>query len=195
MNQRTSSENQTPHQWLNTLLLQVAAERDKAAFQQIFHHVAGKIMSFGQQRLGSQGLAKDLLQETMTLVWTKAHLFDAEKGNAITWIFTVMRNQCFDMLRKVQHNREDCLGDNIWPLVDVAPAEADHAVTREQQSLLLSHLEKLPPKQRQVVQGIYLRELTHQQLAEELKVPVGTVKSRLRLGLEKLRSCMEQYDD
>ncbi|WP_241461138.1 sigma-70 family RNA polymerase sigma factor [Shewanella mangrovi] len=195
MNQRNLDEIQQKHQWLNTLLLQVAAERDKDAFQQIFHHVAAKIIAFGHQRLGSQGLAKDLLQETMTSVWTKAHLFDADKGNAITWIFTIMRNQCFDMLRKVQHNREDCLGDSIWPLVDSSPEESETIVSSEQQRFLLDHLALLPSKQRQVVQGIYLRELTHQQLAEELNVPVGTVKSRLRLALEKLRSRMEQYDD
>lgn len=183
------------HQWLSTLLARVASKRDKAAFATLFDWFAPRILAFGHQRLHSQGLAKDLLQETMTTVWTKASLYNQDKGHVATWVFTIMRNQCFDMLRKVQHNREDCLGDDIWPLIDASESHSHNLVADEQVSLMMKYLGNLSAQQQQVVQGIYLRELTHQQLADELNIPVGTVKSRLRLALAKLRSYMDKYHD
>ncbi|MGI2025465.1 sigma-70 family RNA polymerase sigma factor [Shewanella glacialipiscicola] len=176
------------------LILQVADNRDKAAFGQLFQYFMPKIRAFGLQRLNQQGLAMDLVQETMTSVWTKAHLYNAEKGAVTTWVFTIMRNQCFDMLRRVQHNREDTFGDDIWPLCDATSEydiQPDHKLTAQ----LLKHLDALPLAQKQVVQGIYMQELTQQELADALKVPIGTIKSRLRLGLEKLKSFLEIHND
>ncbi|MCH1920996.1 sigma-70 family RNA polymerase sigma factor [Shewanella sp. A3A] len=193
----TSNDRVEPHQqqWLSQLLQRVAIEQDKVAFAELFEWFAPKILAYGQQRLRSHGLARDLLQETMTSVWTKAHLYHADKGQVITWVFTVMRNQCFDMLRKVQHNREDCLGDDIWPLIDSREAVSDQLSNNEQIKQMMKYLGNLSSQQQQVVQGIYLRELTHQQLAKELGLPEGTVKSRLRLALAKLRSYMEKHHD
>lgn len=179
---------------LITFMLQVADKRDRAAFGHLFQHFMPKIRAFGLQRLNQQGLAMDLVQETMTSVWTKAHLYNAEKGSVTTWVFTIMRNQCFDMLRRVQHNKEDTFGDDIWPLCDATMAQdtlTDHKLTAK----LLQHLDALPLAQRQVVQGIYMQELTQQELADALKVPIGTIKSRLRLGLEKLKSFLETHND
>lgn len=179
---------------LTNALVKVANQRDKAAFAALFRHFMPKIRAFGLQRLNQQGLAMDLVQETMTLVWTKAHLYNADKGSVTTWVFTIMRNQCFDMLRRIQHNREDAFGDDIWPIYDVAVNQEDnkdHKFTAK----LLAHLDALPLAQRQVVQGIYMQELTQQELADALKVPIGTIKSRLRLGLEKLKSFLETQHD
>ncbi|MGL5048248.1 MAG: sigma-70 family RNA polymerase sigma factor [Shewanella sp.] len=183
-----------PSDDLLMFMLQVAGNRDKAAFGHLFQHFMPKIRAFGLQRLNQQGLAMDLVQETMTSVWTKAHLYNAEKGSVTTWVFTIMRNQCFDMLRRVQHNREDTFGDDIWPLCDASIAQdtlTDHKLTTQ----LLQHLDALPIAQRQVVQGIYMQELTQQELADALRVPIGTIKSRLRLGLEKLKSFLETHHD
>jgi RNA polymerase sigma-70 factor (ECF subfamily) len=179
---------------LAALMMKVANNRCKTSFAKLFSHFSPKINSFGIQRLSTQGLAMDLVQETMTRVWTKAHLYNVDKAAVSTWVFTIMRNQCFDMLRKVQHNREDSFGDDIWPLF-----ESDDAEHNDEDFLLsatlLQHVEELPPLQRQVVQGIYMQELTQQELADKLNIPIGTVKSRLRLGLEKLKSFMEKHYD
>lgn len=179
---------------LAALMMKVANNRCKTSFAKLFSHFSPKINSFGVQRLSTQGLAMDLVQETMTRVWTKAHLYNVDKAAVSTWVFTIMRNQCFDMLRKVQHNREDSFGDDIWPLF-----ESDDAEHSDEDFLLsatlLQHVKELPPLQRQVVQGIYMQELTQQELADKLNIPIGTVKSRLRLGLEKLKSFMEKHYD
>ncbi|KPZ72557.1 ECF RNA polymerase sigma factor RpoE [Shewanella sp. P1-14-1] len=180
--------------YLADLMMQVANQRSKAAFAKLFAHFSPKIRAFGVQRLSQQGLAMDLVQETMTRVWTKAHLYNADKAAVSTWVFTVMRNQCFDMLRKVQNNREDAYGDDIWPLFESDESdETDNDFKLS--ATLLKHVDDLPPLQKQVVQGIYMQELTQQELADKLKVPIGTVKSRLRLGLEKLKGFMEKHYD
>lgn len=198
----SAMENNLPHQdgaapqeeQLATLMLKVANHQDKEAFRLLFCHFMPKVRAFGMQRLHQQGLAMDLVQETMTSVWTKAHLYNADKGSVTTWVFTVMRNQCFDMLRRVQHNKEDTFGDDLWPLCESSMTQdlqTDHKFTTK----LLQHVNALPLAQRQVVQGIYLQELTQQELADALKVPIGTIKSRLRLGLEKLKSFLETQHD
>ena len=179
---------------LAELMLKVANMRCKASFAKLFSHFGSKINAFGNQRLHQQGLAMDLVQETTTRVWTKAHLYNPDKAAVSTWIFTIMRNQCFDMLRKVQHNREDSFGDDIWPLFESDDAESNEDDFKLTGTLLL-HVNELPPLQREVVQGIYMQEMTQQELADKLEIPIGTVKSRLRLGLEKLKGFMEKHYD
>lgn len=180
---------------LVALMLKVANQRDRAAFGYLFTYFMPKIRAFGLQRLNQQGLAMDLVQETMTSVWTKAHLYNADKGSVATWVFTIMRNQCFDMLRRVQHNKEDAFGDDIWPLCDTVAMNQETQIDHKFTAKLLKHLDDLPLAQRQVVQGIYMQELTQQELADALEVPIGTIKSRLRLGLEKLKSFLETPND
>ncbi|MDD1783688.1 sigma-70 family RNA polymerase sigma factor [Enterovibrio sp. ZSDZ35] len=174
----------------------VADHRDEAAFAALFKHFAPKVKAYGHSHLRVDGQAMELVQETMTLVWRKAHLYDGSKGGASTWVFTIMRNVSFDMLRKVKSNREDCLSGDIWPLIDGESGEQEDDALQDQiQSQLLSYIDLLPDLQQQVVRGVYLKQLTHQELADQLHVPLGTIKSRLRLGLQKLRSHLEVNDD
>jgi RNA polymerase sigma-70 factor (ECF subfamily) len=124
----------------------------------------------------------------MTNVWKKAHMYNADKGAVTTWVYTIMRNVSFDMLRKVKSNREDMLSEDIWPLVesenlDTADFE-DHLLNKN----LMKHVDKLPQAQKQIIKGVYFQELSQEQIAVQLGIPVGTVKSRLRTALSKLKS-------
>ena len=170
---------------LDAWLLQVASSQDKQAFSLLFKWFAPKIRAYGIKKFNDPTLAMDLVQETMTLVWRKAVLFNQNKGNASGWIFTVMRNHSFDMLRKIQSNKEDTISDELWPLFDkqVESVELDWLETRK----LKKAVSVLPPNQRVVVEGIYEQGLTQQELSEQLSEPIGTIKSRLRLALTKLR--------
>ncbi len=94
---------------INLWLEKVAKEQDKQAFAQLFKWFAPRIRGHGLQRFKQEAMAMELVQETMLLVWRKAPMFNAEKGKASTWIYTVMRNQCFDMLRKKQSRKEDSI--------------------------------------------------------------------------------------
>ncbi|MFD2180354.1 sigma-70 family RNA polymerase sigma factor [Veronia pacifica] len=195
-NSRKVSANALTPDELKTLLLDVASEKSSEAFTTLFNYFAPKIRSYGLRHLRAEGHAMELVQETMILVWRKAHLFDHNKGAASTWIFTVMRNVSFDMLRKVKSNREDTLSNDIWPLLDGDEGvQEEEAVQGQLHSQLLSYIDRLPDLQQQVVRGVYLKQLTHQELADQLDVPLGTIKSRLRLGLQKLRSHLEVDND
>ncbi|RLV61616.1 sigma-70 family RNA polymerase sigma factor [Parashewanella curva] len=177
----------SPPQDLEQLLLDVALKRDKNAFSQLFKLFAPKIKHHAQSKLGSQDAANDIVQETMTNVWRKAHLFNPNKGAVNTWVYTIMRNVTFDALRKIQSNREDVVSEDIWPLIDietVKPMEEDHLST----NLLMKHINELSPEQQAVVKGIYFSGISQEQLAIHLDLPLGTVKSRLRLAMAKLKA-------
>ena len=175
-------------QQLSTCLVKIGNERDKVAFATLFRWFAPKIIRFGIKTLNTEAHAKELLQETMTKVWKKAHTYDDTKGKATTWVYTVMRNVSFDMLRKVQSNREDTISDDIWSMLDSdensnTATYPDHLMSRS----MSVHVDQLPENQRQIVKGVYFNELSQEQLAKQLDIPVGTVKSRLRLALAKLK--------
>lgn len=192
---RSTMSSPTP-EYLAELLHRIANDRDDAAFSALFSHFAPKVRAYGLRHLRADGQAMELVQETMILVWRKAYLYDGSKGGASTWIFTIMRNVSFDMLRKVKSNREDCLSGDIWPLIDGEVGDQEEEALQEQiQSQLLSYIDLLPDLQQQVVRGVYLKQLTHQEIADQLNVPLGTIKSRLRLGLQKLRTHLEVNND
>ncbi|MDN3616150.1 MAG: sigma-70 family RNA polymerase sigma factor [Vibrio gallaecicus] len=191
-------ESQVPTE-LSSWLVLVANKRDKQAFTQLFKFFAPKIKRFGMTKLNNEASANELVQETMTNIWKKAHLYNEDKGAATTWVYTVMRNAAFDMLRKVKAKAEQNVADDIWP-IDAALAEsheeaspfADHLMSRH----MMSQIDTLPPAQRTIVKGVYFQELSQEQLAQQLDVPLGTVKSRLRLALAKLKQQMgDQYND
>jgi len=174
---------------INLWLKLVASEQDKDAFSELFKWFAPRIRAHGLQRFKQEAMAMDLVQETMLLVWRKAVLFNVDKGKASTWIYTIMRNHCFDMLRKKQTQKEDTISDDLWPIIE--GQEADDKGDHLQDRLLLNHLDSLPLQQKQVVEAIYLQEMTQQELAIHLDLPLGTVKSRLRLAISKLKSKLE----
>jgi RNA polymerase sigma-70 factor (ECF subfamily) len=185
---------------LTALLLDVALNRNKTAFSQIFHYFSPRIRRYGIQHLRSEARAMELVQETLLAVWQKAALYNPDKGAATTWIYTVMRNQCFDMLRRQQINREDMVADDLWPALEYEAEQSGDADPGENDILtrqLTHYLYHLPQPQREIVSGVYLQDQTLQELADRYAIPLGTVKSRLRLALARLRELLvqeHQYD-
>lgn len=183
------------HAQLNEWLKEVAESRCKIAFTQLFHFFAPKIQRISRSKFPNDVQAQEVVQATMTNVWRKAHLFDPEKGAATTWIYTVMRNVTFDSLRKIKSNREDNLSDDIWPVIE---GEATHDESYEdhlENKQLLDVIETLPEAQQEVVKGFYLMEMSQEQLANHLSLPLGTIKSRLRLALAKLKGQLGANND
>lgn len=186
---------EAPTKALSTALVKVASDRDKLSFAELFKYFAPKIKNFGLKQYGSEALAMELVQDTMTAVWRKAHLYNPERGAATTWVYTVMRNASFDALRKIKSNREDCYSDDIWPLLEEDQASEHQFADHFQEKQIQKHLDKLSKEQRDVVKGVYFQEMSQEQLAQHLNIPVGTVKSRLRLALKKLRAEMGDSND
>lgn len=168
-------------------------QKDKQAFAIVFNHFAPKLKQFAYKHVGNEQVALEMVQETMTTVWHKAHLFDGEKSALSTWVYTIIRNLCFDLLRKQKGKDLHIHADDIWPseyypldLVDRYSPEQD--MLKEQ---VMRFLDCLPKAQREVLQAVYIEDLPHQQVAEMFDIPLGTVKSRLRLAVEKLRHTMQ----
>lgn len=197
-NTLSQSKGTSAHPELSQWLTCVGKHQDKIAFTQLFRFFAPKIKRFGLKQFNNESQASELVQETMTNVWKKAHLYDQNKGAATTWVYTVMRNASFDYLRKIKNHHEQNLGDDIWP-IEQAQIEnegcelpiGDHLMSKQ----LGDVVDSLPIAQQVVVKGIYFQELSQEQLAQQLGVPLGTIKSRLRLALQKIRQRMGELDN
>lgn len=175
----------------------VAEQRDRVAYAHLFNHFAPRLRAFGLRQLGQEQLALEMVQETMLAVWTKAHLYSPEKGAPSTWIFTIARNQAYDMLRRKASRPEDIGADDLWPVLadpdgDDEYLQPEHLVLRQQLSRYYSLLN---PLQLEVVQMVYLQDMSQQEVADALNIPLGTVKSRLRLAVQKLREGMDHDQD
>jgi RNA polymerase sigma-70 factor (ECF subfamily) len=173
-----------------SLLIAVGNSQDIDAFNQLFERFAKKIFALGMKLTRNEPLANDLVQEALLNVWQKAPLYDLDKGSAKGWIFTLSRNRCFDMLRK-QKRQPSCISaDDIWPLESGAEPSLVHEDRGGQEvelSLIEGYFDQLSDPQRAVVEQIYIKDRTHEEAAAYLQIPLGTLKSRLRLGVAKLR--------
>jgi RNA polymerase sigma-70 factor, ECF subfamily len=170
------------------LLLRVAAG-DRAAFAELFQAVAPKIKGY-LARLGSTpAAAEELTQDVMLTVWRKAGQFDPAKAGALTWIFVVARNRRIDSLRRerstVTYGAEapDEVDENV-------PLASDVIVGAQRDARVRAALETLSDDQREVVRRSFFEEEPHSAIAEALNLPLGTVKSRLRLAMAKLRASL-----
>jgi RNA polymerase sigma-70 factor, ECF subfamily len=172
----------------NDLILRVGRHRDQAAFSALFLHFAPRLKSYLLQRGVDASPAEELAQETMLVVWVKASQFDPGRAAASTWIFTIARNLFVDARRSnIRGKRgasglENDLAPPEQPDVRLEAGERDYHVS--------SALDSLSPEQRQVVSMSYFHDLPHAQISESLGVPLGTVKSRLRLAAQRLRTLL-----
>ena len=174
------------------LLTRIAAG-DREAFALFFERYAAKVKSY-LVRLGARGAqAEDLAQDAMVAVWRRAASFDGAKAKASTWMFVIARNAWIDRLRreKVELAYRGYV-EAPEQSSDEAPDDAAARVQTEEQ--MRAALDVLSEEQRQVVQLAFYEDSPHSELAERLDLPLGTVKSRLRLALNKLRAHWEQYE-
>jgi RNA polymerase sigma-70 factor (ECF subfamily) len=174
----------------------IARDRCKRSFSKIFSYFAPRLRSYALKQMGNEALAMELVQDTMSNVWQKSHLFNSEKGSPSTWIFTIARNIRFDMLRKQRNRKEDVCSDDLWPVLceqtpDANEVSLDHQVTMDEIGELF---ESLPVKQKLVVEAIYIDGKSQQEVANELDIPLGTVKSRTRLALQRLKEMLKDND-
>jgi RNA polymerase sigma-70 factor (ECF subfamily) len=171
---------------MDALLMAVSESKDKDAFQELYRYYAPRLKSFLLGQGAGSHMAEEVVQETMVKVWRKASLFDPAKASASTWIFTIGRNLRIDMLRKASRPEPDFDDPAFVP--DPEPLASD-AIFREQQDrLLMAAVNELPETQSEILKLSFFQERTHGQIAEQLGLPLGTVKSRIRLALSKLRS-------
>lgn len=179
------------------LLAKVAETRSRAAFSELFSHFAPKLQAYGTRQFGNEQTAMDLVQETMTNVWHKAHLFKPDRGSPSTWIFTIARNIRFDLLRKNKKRKDDISADELWPILAEQNDNLDDDYALDNDVLMqeIAHYyAQLPDPQRVVVEKIYIEGKSQQEVSDSLGIPLGTVKSRTRLALKKLKELIVEHD-
>ena len=182
----SSSESDTDER----LLIAVGNHQDRAAFNALFSRFSNKIFAMGMKLTRNEQLSHDLVQEAMLTVWQKAPLYDLDRGTAQSWIFTLTRNRCFDILRKMKRQPATVSADDIWPQegdVDSQLVHEEEGTMKVEVSKIESFYSRLPAAQRAVVEQIYIHDRTHEEAAAALEIPLGTLKSRLRLAVGKLR--------
>ena len=173
----------------NRLVLAIAASADRTAFAALYGHFAPRVKTYLTRLSAAPNVAEELAQETMLTVWRKASYFDPERASASTWIFTIARNLRIDHLRR---NRSPAS-------FETDPSEAPDEVSQPDSDLIASErlervseaLVSLSPEQAEIVRLFYFQEKPHSEIASSLGIPLGTVKSRVRLALGRLRTLLD----
>jgi RNA polymerase sigma-70 factor (ECF subfamily) len=171
---------------LASLLAAVADDRDRQAFASLFRHFGPRLKTFFLRSAISSGVAEDLVQETMLNVWRKASYFDPERAGVATWIFTIARNLRIDHLRRLRNPATLPVDGDDAPFSiedGVIGAERDERVRRA--------LTTLSTEQQTIIRLSYFSEKSQTEIAGELGIPLGTVKSRTRLAMNRLRALLE----
>ncbi len=168
------------------LMIRVRDQQDKAAFAALFRHFAPRVKSFLMRSGTGAALAEECAQDVMATLWQKAHLFDESRASVATWVFTIARNRRIDAARKARRAEPEDLDWGPAP----APDQAEVMEARQDTDRLSRAMADLPEKQRALIERAYFGDLSHSEIAAETGLPLGTIKSRIRLALDRLRHAM-----
>ncbi len=184
------ARNQGSPDHLAELLSRVAQSRDRSAFAELFDHFAPRVKAFMMRKGSNAEQAEDLVQETMLAVWSKSQMYVNERGSVATWIFTIARNLRIDKLRRDKAQLYQDIEDFDAPDGKIG---ADEAMGRSQEDNYVNKaLAQIPADQRELLILSYVEDVTQSEIALKLNLPLGTVKSRMRLGYQRLRKILEQ---
>jgi len=176
--------------WMPDFLSRTAADRSDSAFRRLFEEFGPQIRHYMIRHGADAATAEELAQETLLAVWRKAALYSAAKGTPATWMYSIARNLRIDRLRK-----EICWQELSDEVAEGAASEdaapEDTASERQRQQRVQAVLAALPAEQREVVTAAFIDGLSQSEIAERLALPLGTVKSRLRLAYQKVRAALE----
>jgi len=170
---------------LRALLERVAASQDRAAFAALFKHFAPRLKAYLLRGGLAPARAEELVQEIMLSVWRKAASFDPELAGVSTWVFAIARNARIDLARRARDLPPMPEEEEIF-----APSAESHLLSREREALVRRALGELSAEQLQIVQLSFFSDTPHAAIASELNLPLGTVKSRIRLAMARLRKIL-----
>jgi RNA polymerase sigma factor (sigma-70 family) len=183
---RLTADDQTKRMEWTAQLAAIRDAQDQTAFAALFRHFAPRVKAFLMRSGMTPSFAEECTQEVMATVWRKAHLFDGTKASVSTWIFTIARNRKIDMIRKTRRPEPE---DLPWG-PDADPDAAEMMMLAQDTAELGRALASLPEKQRGLIERAYFGDLSHSEIAAETGLPLGTIKSRIRLALDRLRHAM-----
>lgn len=175
----------TEAQWV-ARVRNIAQHQDRKAFAEVFRHFAPRVKGFLIKSGADESLAEECMQDVMATLWHKAHMYDPARASVATWVFTIARNRKIDLLRRYARPEPE---DLSWG-PQAEPDQADAIALQQDTERLAEAMRQLPEKQRQLIERAYFGDLTHSEIAAETGLPLGTIKSRIRLALERLRHAM-----
>ncbi len=172
------------------LVQAIAKNLDREAFATLFDAFAPRVKSFMIRKGATPELAEDLVQETMIKVWTKAGMYDPAKGTVLAWVFTIARNLRIDRIRKESSRPLAELGDYDAP--SDAPGSEEILVRSDEARYVARALAGIAPEQKEILMLSFVDDVPQSEIARRLNLPLGTVKSRMRLAYHHLRKTLEQ---
>ena len=170
----------------------IAQTQDRQAFAELFNHFAPRVKTFMRRKGASEAQAEEIAQEAMLAVWRKAALFDSTASRAATWIFTIARNLRIDAVRRESRGgaiRVDEIEAEYE--VDESPGADERLASSQIEARVRAAMATLPSEQKKVIELSFFEERPHSEIAATLRIPLGTVKSRVRLAMKRLRTLLE----
>ncbi|HMO56494.1 MAG TPA: sigma-70 family RNA polymerase sigma factor [Roseiflexaceae bacterium] len=178
----------------NQLLAQMTM-RDSRALELLYDRYATIVYATALRMLGSVELAEEIVQEAFWRVWQRCGTFNAERGHVASWLFGIAHNLCIDELRRQRVRPSVSRGVAVeLEMLDMPDPDADvagMAMQRERQRLVGMALQQIPAEQREVLELAYFGGLSQSEIATQLQIPLGTIKTRIRSGLQRLRDLLQ----
>ena len=171
-------------------ILNIAEIQDIGSFKKIFEYFSPRLKSFLMKSGAEESIAEEIIQETMTIIWTKADYYDPKVASPSTWIYTIARNKKIDILRK---SRKAILEDIETAVLPAVEPKTEENIEHDQKfDLIAQQLDSLPKDQLDLLKMNFFEEKSHGEISELTGIPLGTVKSRIRLALEKIRGKLDK---
>ena len=167
----------------------IGKNQDKLAFNNIFRYFAPRLKSFLVKAGSTDSQAEEIIQEVMIAVWTKSSTYDSNKSSVSTWIYTIARNKRIDKIRKEKRHYLSESDEGLE--IPVNSTQEKEIFSAQVSSSLKKYMSNLPEEQSKLLKLSYFYNKTHADISTELKIPLGTVKSRIRLALTKMRHLVE----
>jgi len=182
------------------LWLLAVAKQDAQAFRSLYEVSSPKLFGFVMRILQQRELAEEVLQESFVNIWNNASSYQASLASPMTWMTTIVRNRAFDLLRKLNNGQHlnvsydtDAFETEVWQAMESQDATPIQALELSQDAASLARcMSRLEGLHRQAMSLAYFHDLSHSEVAEQMQLPMGTVKSWIRRGLEKLKVCLSK---
>lgn len=172
--------------------LRLVARGDRNAFAELYQSTSARLFAICLRMLRQRSDAEDALQDIFITVWKRASTYDSSHGNPMAWLVAIARSKAIDRLRAGKKDLRNITLDPDAPFIDPAPPVEDVVVSSDEAYRLDACLSSLEDKQRDAIEAAFIEGSTHNELAEQMAVPLGTMKSWIRRGLIQLRTCLER---
>ena len=173
-------------------LMLLVQDADPRAFEVLYDRHGGAAFSLAYRMVGTRAAAEDIVQEAFLSIWRSRVRFQRERGSVRTWVLGIVHHRAIDALRRnLVHERRRASAEGMEERFEAKELTDVEAARREEAQTVRAALEDLPAEQSRVIELAYFGGFTHTQIAEILEQPVGTIKGRMRLGLEKMRRTLE----